>query len=293
MRAGGMTESHSVTGEILTEPLPLDPCAKAVILSEHCPIAELTSPDTPTTERLDYFSATLTISLSLLYTLLRVFSLISPSSTSRLALPVIALIAFTALSHFTYLLSFPLGSFPYGYHIAFNVGLATVHSLAWILWSSSFYLPIPTLSLSGRKWTFQPYPPLDPLRSKSVNAATPLALVGLTTLAMSLELLDFPPFFRLLDAHALWHAATIPLAAGWWRFLCSDAIDMETAQVGGNMPLTGGSGGTAGGGLLSVGNGTPKTPGMASGVFPTNTYPTRARSPGRSPIASTKGDMQE
>jgi hypothetical protein len=235
--------------------------------------------------------------MSLLYTVLRVPSLITPTSTSRLALPVIAGIAFLAISHFTYLLSFPAGHFPYGYHTAFNVVLASVHSLFWILWSASFYAPLPSLKIGGRVLALQPYPPQDPIRVKSTNASTPLALVLLTTLAMSLELLDFAPFFRLLDAHALWHLSTIPLAAGWWRFLSSDAIDLETAQLnpGGSMPLSGGAG-TA---TSLAGSATPKTPGMASsGTFQalaSGNYPSkggagvspRARSPGG------KGDLQE
>lgn len=207
---------------------------------------------------------------------------------------------FLAISHYTYLLSFPLGSFPYGYHTAFNVGLATVHSLAWVLWSASFYISIPALSLGGKTWQFQPYPPQDPSRVKSPSAATPLALVVLTTAAMSFELLDFPPILRMLDAHALWHAATIPLAAGWWRFLCTDAINLESAQFApppptspGNMPLTGGA-------SLAPGSTTPKTPGMTSGAgggfqqIASAGYPSRSRtrSPGWTPGGS-KGDLQE
>lgn len=49
----------------------------------------------------------------------------------------------------------------------------------------------------------------------------------LTIAAMALELLDFPPIGRVLDAHAAWHVATIPLAAAWWAFLIPDALEME------------------------------------------------------------------
>lgn len=232
--------------------------------------------DTPTTERLDYFSATLTISFSLLYTLLRVFSLISPTSTSRLALPVIAGIFFLVISHFTYLLSFPLGSFPYGYHTAFNVCLATVHSLSWILWTISFLLPLPSFKLfNGYTIKFPyPYPPNDPIQLKNSNASTPMMLVLLTTLAMCLELFDFPPFLRILDAHSLWHLSTIPLGIAWWYFLVQDAIDLETALLNSRgvsntgfnpdekMPLSGGMGGYADHNGNESGDGylSPKTP---------------------------------
>ena len=43
--------------------------------------------------------------------------------------------------------------------------------------------------------------------------------------AMSLELLDFPPIGRILDAHALWHAATVPIGEMWYNFLIEDALD--------------------------------------------------------------------
>lgn len=42
-------------------------------------------------------------------------------------------------------------------------------------------------------------------------------------LASCLEVFDFPPIARALDAHALWHAATVPLAAMWYQWLIEDA----------------------------------------------------------------------
>lgn len=41
--------------------------------------------------------------------------------------------------------------------------------------------------------------------------------------AMLLEIYDFPPFEGFVDAHALWHATTIPLTYLWWSFICDDA----------------------------------------------------------------------
>ena len=100
-----------------------------------------------------------------------------------------------------------------------------------------------------------PYPPNDPLTtSRPKDALTPLLLVGSTTLAMSLELLDFAPFFRIIDAHSLWHLSTIPLAVAWWTFLATDAVELEGSMLQGRgvtnvasdekMPLTGGNGDT-------------------------------------------------
>lgn len=96
-------------------------------------------------------------------------------------------------------------------------------------------LPFPKLHI-GNKYTIQyprPYPPRNPLdRPRQKDGMTPLALVVVTTLAMSLELLDFAPVARVIDAHSLWHAATIPIALGWWTFLCNDAIELEGAMMG-------------------------------------------------------------
>lgn len=40
--------------------------------------------------------------------------------------------------------------------------------------------------------------------------------------AMLLEIYDFPPYSGLVDAHALWHATTIPLTYIWWSFIRDD-----------------------------------------------------------------------
>uniref|UniRef100_A0A2P2JM16 Post-GPI attachment to proteins factor 3 n=1 Tax=Rhizophora mucronata TaxID=61149 RepID=A0A2P2JM16_RHIMU len=42
-------------------------------------------------------------------------------------------------------------------------------------------------------------------------------------LAMLLEIYDFPPYRGFVDAHALWHATTIPLTYLWWSFIRDDA----------------------------------------------------------------------
>lgn len=182
---------------------------------------------------MDYFSATLTVALSLVYALIRVFQLQTPQSTSKLALPALAIIGFFVVSHFTYLLSFPLGQFPYGYHTKFVVILGLITNLLWVIWSLSFEVPYPKMHVGSLTFSFpQPYPPTDP-RSKPrpLNAMTPLSLVILTFVAMSFELMDFRPILRIVDAHSIWHACTIGLAVGWWGFFIQDALDVEGASI--------------------------------------------------------------
>ncbi|KAK6135294.1 hypothetical protein DH2020_030936 [Rehmannia glutinosa] len=48
-------------------------------------------------------------------------------------------------------------------------------------------------------------------------------VVVLEALAMLLEIYDFPPYWGLVDAHALWHATTIPLTYLWWSFIRDDS----------------------------------------------------------------------
>lgn len=42
-------------------------------------------------------------------------------------------------------------------------------------------------------------------------------------LAMLLDIYDFPPYLKFVDAHALWHATIIPLTFLWWSFIRDDA----------------------------------------------------------------------
>lgn len=43
------------------------------------------------------------------------------------------------------------------------------------------------------------------------------------TFAMLLEVFDFPPLWGIFDAHAIWHAATLPITYLWWGFIKDDA----------------------------------------------------------------------
>ena len=115
--------------------------------------------------------------------------------------------------HVSYLSLLP--RFDYSYNIIFNLILGLSHNLLWLLYSLPEWLTI-----------VRRFPPGSAPRSYRPKCASQAALgVALTMAAMSLELLDFPPFARILDAHALWHAATIPIAELWYNFLITDALD--------------------------------------------------------------------
>ncbi|KAJ9139091.1 Protein PER1 [Pleurostoma richardsiae] len=170
--------------------------------------------DSNATERLDYFAAGATVLYGLYYTPVRLLRLdlpaaSSPSSSSasggrrRPWRP--ALRAWTALclaayaAHVCYL---TLWKWDYGYNMAANVACGAVQNVLWGWYSWDKY------RRSRRPW-----------------AVWPGIAVAWVTLAMSLELFDFPPLWGSVDAHSLWHLGTIAPTVLWYNFLIKDALD--------------------------------------------------------------------
>lgn len=175
--------------------------------------------DLPTTEKLDYFSAALAIMIALYYTAIRLFHLYPPlrqgltqSSPSEFVLKAwTCLCTILYLAHVSYLTLLP--RFDYSYNMAFNLTIGMLHNALWILYA----LPS-SLSLIRR----------FPYRSKVYRpkfASKAAFFVVLTLLATGLELFDFPPWQRTIDAHSLWHLATVPITVFWYGFLIRDAQD--------------------------------------------------------------------
>ncbi|KAH0830170.1 Per1-like protein [Lanmaoa asiatica] len=171
--------------------------------------------DLPLTEKLDYFSAALAILYALYYTVIRIANLYSRSSKpddsrrSLLRFGWSALCIAVYLSHVTYLSILP--RFDYAYNMAFNLVLGISHNFLWLLYS----LPVPV---------FQRFP----YASKTYyprHIYKAGIFVLLTTAATALELFDFPPLGRVLDAHALWHLSTAPISKFWYDFLVEDSQD--------------------------------------------------------------------
>ena len=178
--------------------------------------------DLPSTEKLDYFSAAAAILYALYYTVIRLFHLYPvdqhrltaghrPSSKSTVLVAWTVICACAFLSHISYLTLLP--HFDYTYNMIFNLVVGLAHNLLWICYS----LP-PRLSVIrrylGRPRSYRP-----------AHAAKPAIFALLTTAATALELFDFPPWGRIIDAHSLWHLATAPIAIFWYDFLVQDACD--------------------------------------------------------------------
>ncbi|KAJ8072506.1 hypothetical protein AAF712_011199 [Marasmius tenuissimus] len=178
--------------------------------------------DTPFTEKLDYFSAALTIFTALYFTSIRIFHLYTPNQ-SRLTMrnriyaaskrlkawTFVCVLAYAA--HVSYLTYLP--RFDYTYNVVFNLVIGLTHNALWLLYS----LPS-SLSLIRRY-------PNRPKSYRPSFVSNAFYLVLFTTAATALELFDFQPVARMIDAHSLWHLCTIPIAAYWYRFLVQDALD--------------------------------------------------------------------
>ncbi|TFK65710.1 Per1-like protein [Pluteus cervinus] len=191
--------------------------------------------DLPITEKLDYFSAALAIIYALYYTVIRLFHLY-PSFRSHRPMTMALhddrsgssgphsatyktwrlLCIGTFIAHVSYLSLLP--RFDYTYNMAFNLFIGLSHNFLWLIYS----LPssISTLFIPG-KFPGQPKSYNPPFVGKAA------VFVFLTTFATSLELLDFPPWFRTIDAHSLWHLVTAPIALKWYDYLIQDSADLS------------------------------------------------------------------
>ncbi|KAF3921306.1 hypothetical protein ABW21_db0208241 [Orbilia brochopaga] len=148
--------------------------------------------DSIPTERLDYFGAGALVLFNLFYAPIVIFrpfrSSRSPlSGSERKFAPwvyVWGAVCITAYAGHVYFLQFV--RWDYTYNMAANVVVGMCQNVLWIYYSITRY---------------------D--RDKKPWALWPAGIVFWVGCAMSLELLDFPPVLDALDAHALWHAATI------------------------------------------------------------------------------------
>lgn len=151
--------------------------------------------DTPMTEAGDYFSALGTVLSSLTAFWLRLV----PRDTSKQV--IITSLAAAFFAHHVYnMLSV---SFDYGYNMKVNVGVGGLNCLSWLAW---FFLH----------------------RHDGPHIKFGLLAVLLVASSVALELLDFAPLYWLLDSHALWHFATVPLPLLWLRFVVPDTILLES-----------------------------------------------------------------
>ena len=168
---------------------------------------------------MDYFSAAATILYGLFYTIVRLFHLYTPPTSiltirrkprHPLLIPWALLCTLLFLAHVTYLSLLP--RFDYSYNILANAIVGLSHNLIW----ASYSLPSP---MFYKRFPSQP----NSYQPRCVR--TPVLLAVAMTSASALEIFDFSPWWRVIDAHSLWHLSTVPLIFWWYRFLIEDARD--------------------------------------------------------------------
>jgi len=143
------------------------------------------------TEALDYYFADLAWCFICVWTTIRFFDIRSTQS-----IVMIFLIFGAILFHLIYYLTFI--KFDYGYNTTVGVILAIWQCVLWYTWAFM-------------NW------------SKSKYAWKIVLSESLSWMAGTMELFDFPPFFDILDGHAIWHGLTIPVGYLLWDWILEDA----------------------------------------------------------------------
>ncbi|XP_059666668.1 uncharacterized protein LOC132312344 [Cornus florida] len=147
------------------------------------------SRDVDLTEKLDYSSAVAILGYSLIIAVLRCFNVREEATRVMVSAPLLAFVT----THILYLNNYQLD---YGWNMKVCVVMGVAQLLIWSIWAGVTRHP--------SRWKLW------------------LVVVG-GGLAMLLEIYDFPPYLGFVDAHALWHATTIPLTYIWWSFIKDDA----------------------------------------------------------------------
>ncbi|KAM7499597.1 hypothetical protein LguiA_024011 [Lonicera macranthoides] len=145
--------------------------------------------DVDLTEKLDYSSAVALLGYSLILAILRVFSMRKEAARVMVAAPLIAFVT-------THVLYLNFYQFDYGLNKKICGLMSVAQFLLWAIWAG--------VSRHPSRWKLW------------------VVVVG-GALAMLLEIYDFPPYQGFVDAHALSHAATVPLTYLWWCFAMDDS----------------------------------------------------------------------
>ena len=152
--------------------------------------------DFPLTEKLDYFGAGANVMYGMFLAVIRILRLDEESPRHKPALRRL-LIATCILLYTVHVCYLSFWSWDYTYNMIANIVVGMIQNVLWTGFSIVRY------QKSQKMWT-----------------AWPGMIVLWIILAMSLELLDFPPWHGLIDAHSLWHLGTVIPTAWWYRYVC-------------------------------------------------------------------------
>jgi len=160
--------------------------------------------DTWWTERLDYHGATLLLVAYAWIAVLRLY--ISVFKVNYYHASMAALIVFgVSFCHHVYLMNTSV--FDYGYNMKYNAFIFVVQLSTWFMYAYH--------------------------RRHCKHVLKVIKFQMMLSLAATFEIFDFPPFFLLIDAHAVWHLLTIFLGFYWYSFLEDDAasIVVESKRI--------------------------------------------------------------
>lgn len=156
--------------------------------------------DVQVTQFVDYLFAGALIFASFYATVVRVFSVYQ--SGYRTLLLSVLLLLFISMQFSL----FRGVSFDFSLNMKIAVGLGLTYSLLHIGWSLYLYRSEQRNHVVYGMW------------------ATVLTLVS----TFIFEVYDFPPMYGYLDAHACWHASTVPIVILWYAFYRKDVqYDMD------------------------------------------------------------------
>ncbi|CAE8713892.1 unnamed protein product [Polarella glacialis] len=98
-------------------------------------------------------------------------------------------------------------------------------SFVWFDYEHNMKVAVALGVCAGVSWVVWFLRHMDEWRSFSWKV--PLVILG-PAVALPLELLDFPPFWGLVDAHSLWHLCTVPV-----QFLIYDVVRAKMRHASG------------------------------------------------------------
>ncbi|XP_072343797.1 post-GPI attachment to proteins factor 3 isoform X1 [Scyliorhinus torazame] len=150
--------------------------------------------DTLLTEKMDYFCASSVMLYSIYLCCVRTLGLTRPWTASLFGALLIVLFG-CHVWYLTYV------HFDYGYNMAANILIGLINVLWWLCWCL---------------WN----------RARLPYVWKCMIVVGLLHGLALLELLDFPPWLWVFDAHAVWHFSTIPVPFLFYSFLIDDSLHL-------------------------------------------------------------------
>lgn len=150
--------------------------------------------DVPWTEHADYLTAITSVFIALYNAVLRHAYVIRRKIQLLFAIPFAVLLAYH-LHHMLFI------KFDYGWNMTLLACMFGIFAGIWLVWG-----------LGNARW----------------NVQGKLAIVWVigAGLCGMLEIFDFEPIWDLVDAHALWHAGTVPLVLIIWKIYTLDAQEI-------------------------------------------------------------------